>query len=72
MGQTNNDIVVVAAAVERLSCASGFVGPNPKEYSMLMWVSSESDGDKARRVYPYVVGLQYQIRPNQVGVWSEE
>ncbi|KMT18188.1 hypothetical protein BVRB_2g023610 [Beta vulgaris subsp. vulgaris] len=57
--------------VERLSCAGGFVGPNPKEYSTLMWVSSESDGDKARRVYPYVVGLQYQIRPKKWDLLSD-
>ncbi|KAL2945080.1 Gibberellin 2-beta-dioxygenase 1 [Bienertia sinuspersici] len=56
--------------VERLACTLGFknpfkegVGPDLKHSSMMWISSSSSDGDKARKMYPYVVGMQYQIRP---------
>ncbi|CAO2817067.1 unnamed protein product [Amaranthus hypochondriacus] len=67
--------------VEKLTCAMGVENPfrdeksedglnvGPK-YSSMMWVSS-SDGDKGMRVYPYVVGLQYQIRPRKWDLLSD-
>lgn len=60
---------------ERVACAVGFENPfkeggaGPKHCSM-MWVSS-SDGNKPGKVYPYVVGLQYQIRPRKWDLLSD-
>lgn len=46
--------------------------PRPKQYSTLMWVSStRSDGEKGREVYPYVVGLLYQIRARKLDLLSD-
>ncbi|KNA16890.1 hypothetical protein SOVF_085060 [Spinacia oleracea] len=63
--------------VEKLASAVGFENPfreggvvGSNKQSSLMWVTS-SDGDKARRVYPYVVGLQYQIRPRKWDLVSD-
>uniref|UniRef100_A0A803M3V1 Uncharacterized protein n=1 Tax=Chenopodium quinoa TaxID=63459 RepID=A0A803M3V1_CHEQI len=48
------------------------VGHKPKQYSTLMWVSStRSYGEKGREVYPYVVGLQYQIRARKLDLLSD-
>ncbi|GFP87780.1 hypothetical protein PHJA_000921700, partial [Phtheirospermum japonicum] len=46
--------------LDELACAVGFEKPARNELCSLMWIS---DGvNKPGRVYPYVLGLQYQIR----------
>lgn len=59
--------------VESLACAARFENPFRKKEvgvgpSSLIWVS---DGDKEGRVYPYVVGLQYQIRSQKWSLLSD-
>ncbi|KAK3042099.1 hypothetical protein RJ639_001801 [Escallonia herrerae] len=49
--------------IEALSCAVGF--ENPSRVCSLMWISDGSPGNKpvmSGKFFPYVVGLQYQIR----------
>ncbi|GMP23445.1 hypothetical protein CsSME_00001042 [Camellia sinensis var. sinensis] len=51
--------------VEALSCAVGFENPvreDPTRVCSLMWISEGSPGNTTVRFYPYVVGLEYQIR----------
>ncbi|KAL3521221.1 hypothetical protein ACH5RR_019370 [Cinchona calisaya] len=55
--------------VEELSCAFGFDNParqDPTKVCSLMWISEGNSSDDrpalSGRMYPYVVGLQYQIR----------
>lgn len=49
--------------IEAMSCALGF--DNPTRICSLMWVSEETPGNKqvmSGKMYPYVVGLQYQLK----------
>ncbi|KAK1355134.1 gibberellin 2-beta-dioxygenase 1 [Heracleum sosnowskyi] len=54
--------------IEALSCALGFDNPtrdDPTRICSLMWVSEEAPGSKqvmSGKMYPYVVGLQYQLK----------
>ncbi|KAK9282834.1 hypothetical protein L1049_011057 [Liquidambar formosana] len=64
--------------VEKLSCAVGFENPfrdDPTRFCSLMWISEGSPGndkpDMSSRFYPYVVGLQYQIRCQKYSVLAD-
>ncbi|KAA8534056.1 hypothetical protein F0562_031573 [Nyssa sinensis] len=54
--------------IQALSCPLGFENParvDPTKVCSLMWISEGSPGIKpviSGRFYPYIVGLQYQIR----------
>ncbi|KAL8093643.1 uncharacterized protein LOC141693616 [Apium graveolens] len=54
--------------IEAMSCALGFDNPtrqDPTRICSQMWVSEETPGNKqviSGKMYPYVVGLQYQLR----------
>lgn len=55
--------------IEAMSCAIGFDNPtreDPTRICSLMWVSEETPGNNKQvmsgKMYPYVVGLQYQLR----------
>ncbi|XP_059302315.1 gibberellin 2-beta-dioxygenase 3 [Lycium ferocissimum] len=56
--------------IDELACAVGFenpVGEDPSRFCSLMWISESDGGSRNRplssgRLYPFVVGLNYQIR----------
>lgn len=56
--------------VESLACAVGFENPFKGKVgpTSLMWIS---EAEKPGRVYPYVVGLQYQIRTRKYSLLSD-
>lgn len=64
--------------VETLSGAYGFANPARQDTTQvcsLMWISQGSTGstepEMSGRMYPYVVGLQYQIRPQKCSVLTD-
>ncbi|KAI3458570.1 hypothetical protein Pfo_015233 [Paulownia fortunei] len=55
--------------LEELASAVGFENPARNELCSLLWIS---DGmNKPGRVYPYALGLHYQIRCQQQSFWSD-
>ncbi|KVI04843.1 gibberellin 2-beta-dioxygenase 4 [Cynara cardunculus var. scolymus] len=67
------------AVVEALSCAMGLQNParyDPSSVCSLMWISdsSSSPGDTmagSGKLYPYVVGLHYQIRSQKCSLLAD-
>ncbi|XP_027110775.1 gibberellin 2-beta-dioxygenase 1-like [Coffea arabica] len=65
--------------VEELSCAFGFdnpARPDPNKVCSLMWIS-DSRGTSSNkpvlsgRIYPYAIGLQYQIRCQKYSILAD-
>ncbi|KAJ0101123.1 hypothetical protein Patl1_06629 [Pistacia atlantica] len=63
--------------IEMLSTAVGFenpLGKDPAQFCSLMWISQGLHGDKpvlSGGFYPYVVGLQYQIRHQKYSLLAD-
>ncbi|KAJ8443921.1 hypothetical protein Cgig2_032745 [Carnegiea gigantea] len=57
--------------VESLACAMGFQNPFSKGRVGPTWLMWISDSDKPGQFYPYVVGLQYQIRARKYSLLSD-
>lgn len=63
--------------IETLSTAVGFehpLGKDPARFCSLMWISQGLPGDKpvlSSGFYPYVVGLQYQIRHQKYSLLAD-
>ncbi|KAL7146844.1 hypothetical protein ABFS83_06G069000 [Erythranthe nasuta] len=55
--------------VEKLASAIGFVKPGRNELCSLMWISEGMN--KPGRVYPYALGLHYQIRSQKQSLLSD-
>ncbi|XP_022887149.1 gibberellin 2-beta-dioxygenase 4 [Olea europaea var. sylvestris] len=57
--------------MEELASAAGFENPardDPSRVRSLMWISN---GPNSSRIYPYVIGLHYQIRCQQYSLLSD-
>lgn len=57
--------------MEELAFAAGFDNPardDPSRVCSLMWIS---DGPSSSRIYPYVIGLHYQIRCQKYSLLSD-
>lgn len=64
------------AVIEALSCAVGFENPDPPRLCSLMWISEDTTSTVHKtvspgKIYPYVVGLHYQIRCRKSSMLSD-
>jgi hypothetical protein len=68
---------VALEVVEALSCTAGFVNPvrvDPAAVCSLVWISQGSTREEpvvSGKLYPYVVGLEYQIRRRKCSLLTD-
>lgn len=61
---------IVDGLTKDLGCENP-LGDDPNRFCSVLWVSESLSGNKSGGFYPFVIGLQYQIRNQKYSLLSD-